>query len=53
MKKILALPFKIVSSVLLITALLVLIIGGLILKGPKATSENLSKLSKALDVLKD
>ena len=51
MKKLLALPFKLVAAPLFITSLVVLAIGGLILNGPAKTGQKLAELSKAIDSL--
>jgi hypothetical protein len=46
MKKLLALPFKIVALPLFIAALLILVIGGLILNGREKTNQKLSEFAK-------
>ena len=48
MKKLLALPFKLVAAPLFIGGLLILVIGGLILNGPAKTSQKVSELAIAL-----
>jgi hypothetical protein len=52
MKKLLALPFKIVALLLFIAALLILVIGGLILNGREKTGRKIMELAKAMENIK-
>ena len=51
MKKLLALPFKIVAAPLFIGGLLIMAIGSCIINGPKKTGQKLAKLAKAMEDL--
>ena len=50
MKKLLALPFKIVAAPLLTGGLVILVIGGLILNGREKTGRKIMALVNAMDI---
>ena len=52
MKKLLALPFKLVAAPLFIAAPLILAIGGLIINGREKTGKTIMELAKAMENIK-